>query len=100
MPIPLARFACAVLVIAFAQPAWAQPAQPQGQHQGQQPGGDPQRNGPPPPNAYTDCKGKKAGDTVQHATPRGTGPATCIDSPEGLVARPNPPPGPPPAVQR
>jgi hypothetical protein len=46
----------------------------------------------PPPNAYTDCKGKKAGDTVQHQTPEGVVPAKCVDSPKGLVARPvNPP---------
>ena len=43
----------------------------------------------PPPQAYEDCKGKKAGDTVQHTTPEGVVEATCEDSPEGLVARPN-----------
>jgi Spy/CpxP family protein refolding chaperone len=47
----------------------------------------------PPPQAYEDCRGKKAGDTVQHTTPQGTVPATCVDSPQGLVARPNQPPG-------
>ena len=45
----------------------------------------------PPPQAYEDCKGKKAGDTVQHTTPEGVVEATCEDSPEGLVARPNQP---------
>ena len=42
----------------------------------------------PPPNAYTDCQGKKAGDTVQHKTPEGVVSATCAESPGGLVARP------------
>lgn len=42
----------------------------------------------PPPQAYTDCKGKKAGDTVQHTTREGKVPATCESSPKGLVARP------------
>lgn len=50
----------------------------------------------PPPQAYEDCKGKKAGDIVQHTTPEGKVEATCEDSPEGLVARPNNPPQPPP----
>ncbi|MDQ5986551.1 MAG: hypothetical protein CSYNP_02281 [Syntrophus sp. SKADARSKE-3] len=43
----------------------------------------------PPPQAYEDCKGKKAGDTVQHMTREGKVNATCMDSPQGLVARPN-----------
>lgn len=46
----------------------------------------------PPPNAYADCKGKKVGDEVQHRTPEGVVPATCVDSPRGLVARPLRPP--------
>ena len=45
----------------------------------------------PPPQAYTDCLGKKAGDAVQHATPEGRVAATCLDSPNGLVARPRQP---------
>ncbi len=45
----------------------------------------------PPPQAYTDCKGKKAGDTIQHTTREGKVAATCEDSPKGLVARPNKP---------
>lgn len=47
----------------------------------------------PPPQAYEDCKGKKAGDTVQHSTPEGKVAATCADSPKGLVARPSKPKG-------
>jgi len=46
----------------------------------------------PPPNAYTDCKGRKAGDAVQHQTPEGVVAAKCVDSPKGLVARPDNPP--------
>ena len=46
----------------------------------------------PPPNAYADCKGKKAGDAVQHQTPEGVVAAKCADSPKGLVARPDNPP--------
>jgi Spy/CpxP family protein refolding chaperone len=46
----------------------------------------------PPPQAYEDCKGKKAGDAVQHATRGGLVAATCVESPKGLVARPNQPP--------
>jgi hypothetical protein len=50
----------------------------------------------PPPQAYEDCLGKKAGDTVQHTTKEGKVAATCEDSPKGLVARPNRPDGHPP----
>jgi Spy/CpxP family protein refolding chaperone len=48
-------------------------------------------NREPPPGAYTDCNGKKAGDSVQHTTPDGRITATCVDSPGGLVARPDKP---------
>ena len=43
----------------------------------------------PPPQAYEDCQGRKAGDTVQHTTREGAVAATCVESPNGLVARPN-----------
>ncbi len=43
----------------------------------------------PPPQAFEDCKGKAAGDAVKHTTPEGEVPATCTESPEGLVARPD-----------
>jgi hypothetical protein len=36
-----------------------------------------------PPQAYEDCRGKKAGDTVQHTTREGKVDATCVDSPQG-----------------
>ncbi len=45
----------------------------------------------PPPQAYTDCAGKKAGESVQHSTPEGKVAATCENSPKGLVARPTRP---------
>ncbi|MBB4010981.1 hypothetical protein [Niveibacterium umoris] len=45
----------------------------------------------PPPQAYTDCQGKKEGATVQHTTPEGVVPAVCVNSPKGLVARPSRP---------
>jgi hypothetical protein len=51
----------------------------------------------PPPQAYEDCKGKKEGTVVQITTPReGKIAATCTNSPKGLFARPEHPPGPPP----
>lgn len=43
----------------------------------------------PPLQAFEDCKGKAAGDAVKHMTPEGEVSATCMDSPEGLVARPD-----------
>lgn len=43
----------------------------------------------PPPQAYEDCRGKRAGDSVQHKTRDGVVAATCVDSPNGLVARPS-----------
>ncbi|MFZ6655096.1 hypothetical protein [Undibacterium sp. TJN19] len=52
----------------------------------------------PPPQAYEDCKGKKEGAVVQITTPReGKIAATCTNSAKGLFARPEHPPGPPPA---
>jgi hypothetical protein len=42
----------------------------------------------PPAQAYTDCKGKKAGDSVEHTTREGKVAATCELSTKGLVARP------------
>jgi hypothetical protein len=45
----------------------------------------------PPAQAYTDCKGKKAGDAVEHTTREGKVDATCELTPKGLVARPKQP---------
>ena len=53
----------------------------------------------PPPQAYADCVGKKTGDIVQHTTREGKVAATCVDSPKGLVARPNQPRGNQPNTQ-
>jgi hypothetical protein len=33
----------------------------------------------PPPQAYADCVGKQAGETVQHTTPEGKVPAICTE---------------------
>ena len=48
----------------------------------------------PPPQAYADCRGKQAGDSVQHTTREGVVAATCVETPNGLVARPGQPRGP------
>lgn len=65
--------------------------------------GDPQGPGPnglrrPPPQAFADCRGKSEGAAVQHTTPRGDRvAATCVQTPDGLAARPDQPlKGPPP----
>lgn len=63
-----------------------QPPEPAGVHE-------------PPPQAYADCVGKKTGDIVQHTTREGVVAATCVDSPKGLVARPNQPRGNQPNTQ-
>jgi hypothetical protein len=69
----------------------------QGPGRGFGPGG---RRGPPPPEAFADCLGKTEGAQVQHSLPDGQlTPATCVQTPEGLAARPSRPPpgaGPPP----
>ena len=46
------------------------------------------QGGGPPPQAFEDCRGKKAGDTVQHMTREGLVAASCESTPEGLIARP------------
>jgi hypothetical protein len=57
-------------------------------------GGRGPRRGPPPPQAFEACNGKALGDQVQLTTPRGLVPASCIQTPQGLAARPlQPPPG-------
>jgi hypothetical protein len=61
--------------------------------QSPQPRSEPTGVREPPRQAYEDCVGKKAGDTVQHTTPEGKVAATCVESPKGLVARPDRPPG-------
>lgn len=64
-----------------------------GQVQRQQNDSGPNGSHKPPPQAFEDCKGKKAGDLVQHTTREAKVAATCLNSPDGLVARPNHPPG-------
>lgn len=78
------RVACwgslGLLLILPAGVAWAGPAGPTGD--------EPALSRQPPPQALEDCLGKRAGDTVRHQTPGGEVSATCVDSPQGLVARP------------
>ena len=62
-----------------------QPPRPDaGRPRGEAPGGR-----EPPRQAYEDCRGKKAGDNVQLMKREGTVAATCVDSPNGLFARPD-----------
>jgi hypothetical protein len=62
------------------------------------PAGDGEPQGPggprrPPPEAFADCLGKSEGVVVQHRIPRGdVVAATCVQTPEGLAARPDRPP--------
>ena len=56
-------------------------------------GKDRRRQGPPP-EAYTACEGKCAGDTAEFESPHGdrvTG--TCVEDGNRLVLRPDNPPG-------
>jgi hypothetical protein len=84
--------ATALATTLAAAPALAQDG-PQERNQGQ---GAPSHE--PPQSAFDDCKGKKPGERVQHATPGGKVTATCESSPQGLVARPDQPPVPPSAA--
>jgi hypothetical protein len=80
----------------------AQGKPPRRPEDGPGPGPPPDQNGAgqgrPPPQAFADCRGKKEGVAVRHATPRGdVVAATCIRTPDGLAARPDrPPAGAPP----
>jgi Spy/CpxP family protein refolding chaperone len=78
------KFAMAMLAIGFI----ASVAMAQDQATASVPGAEPS-GGQTPAQAYEDCRGRKSGDTVQHASREGSVPATCTDSPNGLVARPN-----------
>lgn len=61
---------------------------------------NPDKNTPPPrheppPIAFEDCRGKAEGAAIQHTTPTGNMvPAICVNSPNGLFARPEHPPRP------
>jgi Spy/CpxP family protein refolding chaperone len=68
-------------------------AQDRGPQPPQQSGADHAAGHAPPPQAYEDCVGKKAGEAIQHTTREGKVAATCVESPKGLVARPNQPRG-------
>ncbi len=77
---------------------------PRGEGRGEG-GGEGRGRRRPPPEAFADCKGKASGDSVQHQIPNGEKvAATCVQTPEGLAARPirgprgdgrGPPDGPP-----
>lgn len=57
-------------------------------------GDDSQRRQGPPPEAYTACEGKNAGDTAKFESPHGdTVTGTCIQQGDRLVLRPDNPPG-------
>lgn len=57
-----------------------------------QEGGRGQHNGPPP-EAFTACEGKSAGDTAEFVSPRGdTVTGTCVAEKDSLVLRPDNPP--------
>ena len=78
-------------ILALALSCMTLPASAQDRPPPQNPGqprGEAQGNREPPPQAYDDCRGKKSGDTVRHMTREGSVAATCVDSPNGLVARP------------
>jgi hypothetical protein len=77
-----------VLLLGFLTGPLLAQDQPLGGIPGAAPDAPGARRHEPPQLAYDDCKGKKAGDTVQHTTPEGKVAATCVDSPKGLVARP------------
>lgn len=84
-----ARLLGSILVTCLAAGA----AAAQDRIQPTQPGNDGAGGREPPAQAYEDCKGRKAGDAVQHTTPEGKVAATCAESPKGLVARPAKPKG-------
>ena len=72
-----------VVMLLLVQPALAQTEQLRT---------GPQGGNRPPPQAFEDCRGKMDGDVVQHSTPEGMVSATCVNSPDGMVARPDRPP--------
>ncbi len=87
----------AAFSLAFATAASAQSMPFPNQQQGQNQQGSNQQGGQfrePPPQAYTDCQGKKDGDSITITTPEGNQvPATCTNSQKGVFARPEHPPG-------
>lgn len=80
----------AALILAMGMAPWTTQAQDRPPAVDDQWGrGEAQGGREPPPQAYDDCRGRHAGDSVQHTTPEGQVAATCVDSANGLVARPN-----------
>jgi len=71
----------ALLTVLCAPYSWSQPPSSQ----------EADRRGAPPQQAFDDCRGKRAGDTVTHMTRDGAVSATCVETPQGLAARPSRP---------
>jgi hypothetical protein len=88
-----------VAVFALVLSVYAGAAMAQDRPESPRPRPEPPGGQGPPPQAYEDCKGKRAGDLVQHTTPEGLVTATCAESPQGLVARPDRPAGAQPHAQ-
>jgi hypothetical protein len=84
-----------IVALALSLAAWGAMAQDTPLAQKKRSQAEMQKGHQPPPQAFEDCRGKKTGDTVQHTTPEGVVAATCLDSPQGLVARPKQPKGAP-----
>ena len=82
---PTPRAALLILLTLALAPALAQERPPQDTPV---PRGEAAPGREPPAQAYADCQGKRAGDSVQHRTREGSVAATCVDTPNGLVARP------------
>ena len=82
----LIAFFLSMSLLSLSAGAQDRPPPPQG---GGQPRSEMAGGREPPPQAYEDCRGKRSGDSVQHLTREGSVPATCVDSPNGLVARPS-----------
>ena len=70
----------AVLTLVVSSWTWAAMAQ------GRPPQDSPPVGHMPPPQAYEDCRGKKAGDTVQHTTREGKVAAPATGRPAGPSA--------------
>lgn len=58
------------------------------QYAGSRPAPSRQDTTRPPPNAFQECLGKNEGDEIMHRTPEGLVKSFCMNSPDGLVARP------------
>ncbi len=81
------KTAALLLALLVSASAWTAAAQERPDARPPRPDG-PGGQGPPP-QAYEDCRGKRAGETVQHTTREGVVAATCVETPQGLAARPD-----------